>query len=75
MDAGLKVVLEHDLVSDDERRRLPICQELLREHDLPWFAAVAFQVDGRDWRLSLPRHAEQGAFSARTRRCSPCSRH
>lgn len=63
VDAGRRVVIEHDIASDDERRVSPFHQELLRDHKLPWWAAVAFDVDGHRWCLPIHRSAVQGAFS------------
>lgn len=63
LEAGSQVVIEHEVASDDERRRLPFYQSLLRRHDLPWWAAVSFSVDGELWCLSILRRQAQGPFT------------
>lgn len=63
VEAGRPVVLEHDITSDEERRRSPFYQTLLKRHDLPWWAAIAFPVDGRLWCMSIMRADSQGAFT------------
>ena len=63
VEAGRQVVLEHDITSEEERRRSPFYQTLLRKHDLPWWSCVAFAVDGRLWCLSILRTSAQGPFT------------
>jgi DNA-binding CsgD family transcriptional regulator len=55
--------LEHDIATDEERRRSEFHQTLLRRHDLPWWAGIGFTVDGRQWHLSILRSSAQGAFT------------
>lgn len=62
-ELGRSIVLEHDIATDEERRHSPFYQTLLRRHDLPWWAAIAFAVDGRRWCVSILRSAAQGAFT------------
>jgi hypothetical protein len=64
LESGRSVVLEHDIASDEERRRSPYYQELLKRHDLPWWAAIAFKVDGRNWCMPILRSTTQGAFTS-----------
>jgi DNA-binding CsgD family transcriptional regulator len=61
--SGRTVILDHDIADDEERRRSPFYQTLLRRHDLPWWAAIAFSVDGSPCVLSILRSAVQGAFT------------
>jgi hypothetical protein len=44
-------------------RRGILHQTLLRRHDLPWWAAIVFMVDGCSWCLSILRSSAQGAFT------------
>lgn len=57
------VVIEHDLATDEERRRLPHYNELYLKWGYPGFAAVSFRVDGEPWCLPLLRSFDQGMFS------------
>jgi DNA-binding CsgD family transcriptional regulator len=63
VESGRAVILEHDIASDDERRRWPYYQEFLKRHDLPWWAAIGFTVDGQPWCVPIHRSARQGAFT------------
>ncbi len=63
VEAGQSVILEHDVTTVEERRHSAFYQTLLRRHDLPWWAATAFAVDGRQWCLSILRSSRQGAFT------------
>ena len=63
VDAGRSVVLEHDIASDEERRQSPFYQEFLSRHDLPWWSAIVFEVEGRKWCASILRSAAQGPFT------------
>jgi hypothetical protein len=60
---GRRVLIEHDLTSEDDRRRSPFHQEFLKRHDLPWWSAVVFTVDERPWCLSILRSAREGPFT------------
>lgn len=62
-ESGRAVILDRDIVDDDERRRSPFYQTLLRRHDLPWWAAIVLSVDGSPWLLFVRRNAAQGAFT------------
>jgi DNA-binding CsgD family transcriptional regulator len=63
VEAGQSVILEHEVTTTEERGRSAFYQTLLRRHDLPWWAAIAFEVDGRRWCVSILRSARQGAFT------------
>ena len=45
VEAGRSVVLEHDITTDEDRRRSPFYQTLSRRHDLPWWAAARSTPD------------------------------
>lgn len=57
------VVIEHDLATDDERRRLAHYNDFYLKWGYPGFAAIGFRVEGRPWCLPLLRSASQGHFS------------
>jgi DNA-binding CsgD family transcriptional regulator len=57
------VVTEHDLSTDDERKRLVHYNELYLRHGFPGFAMVGFQVDGQLWTLPMLRATSQGHFT------------
>ncbi len=61
--AGQKTMIEHDVSSDEDRRHLPQYHELYAKYDVPWWAAVAFKVDGKLWAVPFLRSSSQGAFS------------
>jgi DNA-binding CsgD family transcriptional regulator len=63
LEAGKSVVIEHDLATDEERRRLPHYNELYLKWKLPAFAAIGFKVDGEPWCLPLLRDEQQGFFT------------
>lgn len=62
-EAGRTVVIEHHVTTEEERRGSPFYQTLSRRHDLPWWAAIVFDVEGRKWCASILRNAAQGPFS------------
>jgi DNA-binding CsgD family transcriptional regulator len=68
-ESGRSVVIEHDVTTEEERRRSPFYQTLSRRHDLPWWAAIIFDVDGRKWCASILRTAAQGPFTPSDARC------
>jgi DNA-binding CsgD family transcriptional regulator/PAS domain-containing protein len=72
---GGKVLVEHDLISETERRSMPVYNELYVKHDLTWWAAVSFRVDGQDWAMPLLRREQSGPFSAQTQSLLPVSTH
>lgn len=63
---GRKVVVEHEVVTEEERRVLPVYRRLYEPHGIPWWAAVACQPR-RDalWALNLFRSDRQGPFLPR----------
>jgi DNA-binding CsgD family transcriptional regulator len=60
--AGKSVLVDHDIVGEHERRRMPFLNEFSRTHDLPWWACVGFAVDGHTWFLPLLRDTRRGPF-------------
>jgi DNA-binding CsgD family transcriptional regulator len=62
-DAGRVVVLEHDLATDDERRKLRHYNELYLRFGFPGFAMTGLRVDGRPWVVPMLRATVQGHFT------------
>jgi DNA-binding CsgD family transcriptional regulator len=62
-NAGGAVVLEHEIVSDEERRNLPAYHELYGRYGVPWWAALSFVASGRYWCMPVLRHAGPGPFT------------
>jgi DNA-binding CsgD family transcriptional regulator len=60
---GRKVLLEQDISTEEERRRLPIYQEFLRNHRMTWWAGVLCDANDQNWCMAIPRFDDQGAFS------------
>jgi DNA-binding CsgD family transcriptional regulator len=58
-----KVIIEHDLATDDERRKLPDYNDLYLKWGLPGYAAVGFMVDGAPWCLPILRAEKEGFFT------------
>jgi DNA-binding CsgD family transcriptional regulator len=56
------VFIEHDVASDEERRRLPVYHELYPRYDVPWWAGVTFYASGRLWAMPFLRSRSQGPF-------------
>lgn len=75
IDNGRVVLLEHDLVSAEERETLPVYRDLYTRHDLYWWASVAFNVGKDNWALSFLRSQADGPFTTQDagnlRRLSP----
>lgn len=63
VQAGHRVLLEHDIADDDERRKLPFYREWAEPTGLPWWAAIALQVDGEAWSVPILRSGRQGPFT------------
>lgn len=61
--AKKRVVLEQDLATDEERRKLPHYNDLYLRWGYAGFAAVAFLVEGKPWCVPLLRSKRQGFFS------------
>jgi DNA-binding CsgD family transcriptional regulator len=62
-DSGRTVVLEHDLATDDERKKLRQYQELYLPFGFPGFAMTGLRVDGRPWFVPMLRGTVQGHFT------------
>lgn len=60
---GRKALVEHDLVREDERKRLAVYHDLYSRYDVPWWGCVAFLVDGRPWVMPFLRSESQGPFA------------
>ncbi|MEZ0214654.1 MAG: helix-turn-helix transcriptional regulator [Xanthobacteraceae bacterium] len=60
---GRRVLIDHDVASDEERQTLPQYRELYRRYDVPWWAAVSFEVNGALWAVPFLRSAKQGPFT------------
>ena len=60
---GRTAFIEHDIASDEERRRLPQYHELYAKFDVPWWAAFCIRVDGAHWAVPFLRSASQGPFT------------
>jgi DNA-binding CsgD family transcriptional regulator/PAS domain-containing protein len=61
--AGQSVVLEHDIATDEERRRLPFYREWAEPSGLPWWAAIGLEANGEQWAVPFLRSKKQGAFT------------
>jgi DNA-binding CsgD family transcriptional regulator len=60
---GQRIILEHDIATDDERRGKPFYQEWAEPSGLPWWAAIGLRVGSEYWSVPLLRTARQGAFT------------
>ena len=58
------VLLEHDLVSAEERETMPVYRDLYTRHDLYWWASVCFNMRGDIWALSFLRSQAAEPFTA-----------
>lgn len=63
--SGARVVIDHDIASDEERRKLPFYADFSHRHDLPWWCAVPLTTGDDVWVLSLFRNGRQGPFNRR----------
>lgn len=61
--AGRRVLIEHDVCTEDERRHGSYHNEWLRPWDLPWWAAVGFPSGHGHYGLALLRSSRQGPFT------------
>ena len=61
---GHRVLIEHDVSTDDERRHGSYHNEWLRPWDLPWWAAVGFSCEDRLYGLAILRSSRQGPFTS-----------
>lgn len=58
-----RTVIEHDLASDEERRKLRHYNELYLPFEFVGFAGVGFRVEDRAWAGAMLRYDRQGHFS------------
>jgi DNA-binding CsgD family transcriptional regulator len=63
LEGGRAVVLEHDLATDEERRKLRHYNELYLPFGFPGYAMTGFRVDGRLWAVPMVRGRGQGHFT------------
>jgi DNA-binding CsgD family transcriptional regulator len=63
IDSGRTVVIEHDLATDEERKRLRPYNELYLRFGFPGYAMTAVKVDGNLWVVPMLRGAVQGHFT------------
>lgn len=63
LDSGHTVVVEHDLATDDERRKLRHYNELYLRFGYPGYAMVGFQAQGNRWCVPMCRATSQGHFT------------
>jgi DNA-binding CsgD family transcriptional regulator len=57
------VVIEHDLATDEERRKIPVYNDLYLRWGYPGFAAIGFSVGANRWCVPFLRSTRQGFFS------------
>jgi DNA-binding CsgD family transcriptional regulator len=62
--AGHASIVEHQIVSDEERRTLPYYRETARPADREWLATSLFLVEGRSWCLPVYRGGSRGPFTS-----------
>jgi DNA-binding CsgD family transcriptional regulator len=62
---GQKVIIDQDIVTPEEMRRLPYYNDLLAPHGFRWFGAVAFRAGPALWALSIQRTIREGPFDPR----------
>lgn len=61
-EQGRTIILERDLSTPEERRRLPIYADLFARHDLAQFASLIFNIDGQHWAVNAVRSEDRGEF-------------
>jgi DNA-binding CsgD family transcriptional regulator len=61
--AGYASIVEHQIVSDEERKTLPYYWETARPADREWLATSFFLVEGRSWCLPVYRGGSRGPFT------------
>ncbi|MFK0688791.1 helix-turn-helix transcriptional regulator [Mesorhizobium sp. IMUNJ 23033] len=67
--AGHTTLIEDQISTEEERRRLPYYQEIARPGDRDWYASTPFMVDEHRWSLPLYRSARRGRFFPEETRC------
>lgn len=60
---GRKVLIEHDVSTEQERRNSAYHNEWLRPWDLPWWGTLGFSRDGQHYGLVMLRNSRQDAFT------------
>jgi len=66
--AGHASIVEHQIVSDEERRTLPYYRETARPAKREWLATSFFLVEGRSWCLPVFRGGDRGPFTSKDAR-------
>jgi len=61
--AGHASIVEHQIVSDEERRTLPYYWETARPAKREWLATSFFLIEGRSWCLPVYRGGSRGPFT------------
>lgn len=59
---GRRVIVEHDIASDEDRKTMPVYHDFYRRFDVPWFAAALFEADDLVWSATFLRSKSQGPF-------------
>ncbi|WP_431323149.1 helix-turn-helix transcriptional regulator [Rhizobium sp. YTU87027] len=62
LDNGQSVVLEHDLASDEERKRLSHYNDLYLRFGYPGFAMTGLTANRQRWAVTMLRNNNQGHF-------------
>ena len=60
---GRKLLVEHDVSTEDERRRSAYHNEWLGPWDLPWWGALGFSLEDQHYGLVVLRNSRQGAVT------------
>jgi DNA-binding CsgD family transcriptional regulator len=66
--AGVKAVMDQDVVSPDEMRRSACYQDNYLPNGFQWFTAVGFRAGSALWTLSVQRTPKQGQFEPADKR-------
>ncbi|WP_141105740.1 response regulator transcription factor [Rhizobium sp. R693] len=62
LDSGQSIVLEHDLASDEERKRLSHYNDLYLRFGFPGFAMTGLSANQQLWAVTMLRNGNQGHF-------------
>ncbi len=62
--AGLSAVVEHQISTEDERKRRAYHQETAAPGGREWFAIAGFWVEDRRWSFPIYRGTDRGPFMA-----------
>ena len=60
--ASLPCIIDHHIISDQERAALPYFKEIARPGQRDWWALLRTQTDEREWGLNLYRGARGGPY-------------